>query len=109
MSYENVTNGGIWVIRHKPTGKLLPANPRGYGHTQMNIENNGKMKHLVPRMFLSEREAKMCLGRWLLGVHKLYWEDGLDISEPEEKRVREDMEVIEIELITGVKDEQIDW
>ena len=102
MSYENIKHEPMWAIRHIPTGKLLPANPKGYGHTQMHIEGN-KATGLMPRLFDSERTAKYCLLKWLQGVHRNEWEDGIQLYNPKTPRIPEDMEVIEIELITGEK------
>jgi len=99
MAYENITNGGLWVIRHKPTGKLLPANPKGYGHTQMHVEGNNEKMTLVPRLFDNEKTAKRALIQWLQGVFRNQWEDGIEVNTPKTPRVKDDMEVIEVELI----------
>lgn len=112
MSYENIKHEPMWAIRHIPTGTLLQANPKGYGHTQVAVlGKNSAMweSHMTPRFFRSKRKAEASLRKWLEGYHTFHHEDGIDVSTPTTPRIKEDMEVIEIELITGVKDEQADW
>lgn len=106
MPYENVVHPKLYAIRHKPTGKLLRQFAHGYGHTQLDVEdpfNHDRAKrgvHLAPRLFTNEDSAKRSLLQWLQGVHRNYWEDGLHVSTPSVPRIKEDMEVIEVELIT---------
>lgn len=89
-----LNDGEYWVIRHKPSDKLLCANPTGKGHTRMDIEDTSG----VPRIFYSELSAKLALSKWLEGCFCFNWEDGMEIYNPKTPRVREDMEVVKIAL-----------
>lgn len=106
MPYENIIHPKLYAIRHKPSGKLLRHFPKGYGHTQLDVEdpiNHPRLKAgciLPPRLFTTEDSAKRSLIQWLQGVHRHYWEDGLHVSTPSVPRIKEDMEVIEVELVT---------
>ncbi len=85
-----------WVIRHIPTKRIL-ATPESTGHgrgnTRVNINEDG-----LPRMFHDEITAKRCLARWLEGEFYMSYHDGLDVSKPAIPRVKEDMEVIPVQL-----------
>jgi len=85
-----------WVIRHKPTGRILatPQSTRhGRANTRVDIRDDG-----IPRMFLNEQTAKRCLGKWLEGEFSYHWEDGIEVDQPAIPRVREHMEVIPVQL-----------
>lgn len=111
MAFEDIIQDKLWGIRHKPTGKLLRQFSRGYGHTQLDVEDDPNMERvkrgviLAPRLFTSEDTAKRALIQWLQGVHRNHWEDGLEVSTPKVPRVKEDMEVIPVYLYTDAKNE----
>lgn len=106
MRQESIVTPKLYAIRHKPSGKLLRQFAKGYGHTQLDVEdpiNHRRLKegvHLAPRLFTDKEFAKRALLQWLQGVHRHYWEDGLQVSTPSVPRIKEDMEVIEVELVT---------
>lgn len=85
-----------WVIRNKFTRRIL-ATPQSTGHgssnTHVDLKDEG-----IPRLFVDESTAKRCLAQWLQGVHKNHWEDGLEVHAPLIPRVKEDMEVVPVEL-----------
>jgi hypothetical protein len=88
------------AIRHKPSGGFLPE-VRGYGFTRTVPE-----KEEPPRLFIRRSSAANALNRWLEGEHtERYTDDDFGSSERTivVKRVphrkREDMEIVEVELI----------
>ena len=93
---------GLWAIRHKPTGILLRQRNNGYGHTQLNVvpEFDWEKNHPIPRLFPTEEAAKLSLREWLKGPLNNHWEDGMYYTSAKVPRIKEDMEVIWIELIS---------
>lgn len=86
------------AIRHKPSGGFLPST-RGYGFTR---EDPSLTK--PPRLFVRNSSARQALDYWLEGEHYEGTEDpesgALNIKIiPKPNRRREDMEIVEIELI----------
>jgi len=57
----------VYVIRHVPSGKYLPArkNRRGFSNDEPE-ENGGK---LGPRVFVTYSSACKALTAWLMGIH----------------------------------------
>jgi hypothetical protein len=106
MAFEDITHPNLWGIKHIPTGKLLRQQPQGYGHTQLDLEdspNNRRVKNGIvfpPRLFTNEDTAKRALIQWLQGVHRNYWEDGLQVSTPTTPRIKEEFKVVPIYLYT---------
>lgn len=99
-----------WVIRHKPTGKLMPQSSRkkhGYTHDEpVPMENS----NWCPRLFSREQDAKTALTWWLKGettarLHRYEdaynggyeWDEDWHTDKVAERRA-EDMEVAEITL-----------
>lgn len=101
----------IFFIRHKPTGHYIPEpegrNGRGGSHLEPSPDKD------KARIFRSERSAKIFLSSWLKGKYvadrgysdghpgndweRDYYEDVSIV--PVSSRVREDMEIIEKEII----------
>lgn len=98
----------FFAIKHLPSGGFLPArgtgkrgDTRGYTHDEPSTEK-------PPRLFTSERSAKLALGQWLAGplVVRLVstWAgiDGYDEREDWTRRPHsrdaKDMRVVEIEV-----------
>lgn len=86
------------AIRHRPSGGFLPAT-RGYGFTR---EEPTLIK--PPRLFVRPSSATQALDYWLEGEHFEGSEDSESgainirvIHRPNRKR--EDMEIVEIELV----------
>ncbi len=52
----------FWVIRHKPTGGIMPDFHRGTTHW-LPLAWQGKGRTRIPKLFLSKRSAK-CSARW---------------------------------------------
>ena len=85
-----------WVIRHIPTKRILATADsvgKGRGNTRVDIQDTG-----LPRLFETERRAKYCLARWLEGKFHMTWEDGIEVSNPAIPRIKEDMEIIPVQL-----------
>lgn len=120
MSYQDINNPKLWGIMHLPTGKLLRQYPKGYGHTQLDVEDsadnikNEGVNILPPRLFTDEGKANRALVAWLAGswVAELQYEttdeygSGFhyrDIPTPNKKsdRIKEHMKVVPIFLYTG--------
>lgn len=100
----------FYVIRHKPTGKLLPARVMAT-HYEFDMPDGV----LEPRLFRTERAAKCCATTWSQGVWRQEsctesegWEypSYTYLAEPApvktEGRKREDLEIIpaKLELLT---------
>lgn len=97
----------IFYIRHKPTGNFMPVMK---GPSYWNP--NDAYSRQVPRTFLTKRSAIAALTQWLRGEHKPLrgWDqDGFESPRyqvclgtevvPNADRNREDMEIVEYELI----------
>ena len=93
-----------WVIRHKPTGHVMPQSSRkkhGYTHDEpVPLES-----HHCPRLFAREQDAKTALTWWLKGETSVrysgdyYGEIDEDWhTEPVVERKAEDFEVVPMEL-----------
>ena len=93
-----------WVVRHRPTGILLPARVRAT-HFEFDIPC------LEPRLFRAERAAKNCATCWAQGAWSQETRtesDGWEmpgytyLAEPCPQRVegrrREDLEVVRVSL-----------
>lgn len=86
-------------IRHKPTGGMLP-NVRGYGFTKTEPELDEP-----PRLFVRRSSAAQALNYWLDGeITEAYVDNdfGGEVTlqvRPKPHRKREDMEIVEIEVI----------
>ena len=94
-----------WIIRHKPTGRVLPARVPA---THYDFDCNHAPE---PRLFMTERAAKNCATCWAQGA----WEqetrtkrDGWEmpsytylaeaVPKPVEGRRREDLEIVPVTL-----------
>lgn len=86
-------------IRHKPSGGMLP-NVRGYGFTKTEPELDEP-----PRLFVRRSSAAQALNYWLEGEHIESNPDNDFSGEiklrviPKPHRRREDMEIVEIEIV----------
>lgn len=102
--YAAINQVELWGILHIPSGKLLRQYNKGYGHTQLGVEdpkNNPRVIrgiNLSPRLFTKEDTAKRALTQWLQGAHSYHWEDGFIIGKPNVPRIKEDMKVVPIHL-----------
>ena len=91
----------FYVIRHKPTGGLLPERGEvraGYTHTE-------PQEYGVPRLFMSAAGAKRALTWWLKGITSVLksrdWDGEYDetwSTTVEENRKEEDMEIVLVRL-----------
>lgn len=112
MAFSDFTHPALWGILHIPSNKLLRQYPKGYGHTQLDVEdpiNHERLKrgiNLPPRLFTSEDTAKRALIQWLQGVHRNYWEDGLEVSNPKVPRIKENMKIVPVYLYTEAFDDE---
>jgi len=99
-----------FVIRHRPSGLLLPEpagrQGRGGSHVEPSVER--------PRLFSSRIAARNALSAWLRGKFirggsgydsfaEEYYEDP-PVIEPQPHRVKADMEIVPVEIreIAGV-------
>ena len=103
----------MWAIRHKPTGFMLP-NPKGHSGRGGSFVDPQDPKEIHPRLFISQLAAKRALIAWLRGKHEGEWEHDCGdewgptykycvgyVVIPVPSRKAEDMEVIEIKLVTS--------
>lgn len=95
----------VFAIRQKSTGMFIPGLEKGrrYGGSYQEPTNQR-----VPRLFYDSKTAKNFLVQWLLGHHKKTskqsGEFGEDVMQtitiiPQPHRKREDMEIVEFELV----------
>lgn len=97
-----------FAIRHKPTGNFLPLTLNN--HTEAEPQPD-----CIPRLFDSRASASSALSRWLEGIWSLNhyrtsgdWGDEWDYDwgpqiKPENPRVKEDMEVVKVEVLIEVR------
>jgi len=87
----------FYAIRHKPTGKFLPAARR-----QRNTMQEPS-HHKPPRLFNKRGHATLALNWWLAGkTITTYDTDGAPIdtyTTPVPSRKKEEMEVVEVCLV----------
>lgn len=98
-----------WAIRHKPTGFYLPQPKGRMGRGGSFVEPTATVQGLIatyPRTFVTQRGATNALSQWLRGHHHGvreyedgYWYDAGSEVKHVASRVREDMEVVEIQLV----------
>ena len=97
----------FFLIRHKPSGKYLPApsgrNGRGSSFMMPHViwevlEGAGC---IVPLMCTTNRQAKNILAQWCLGKHTAHHDGdgGVEITiKPDGTRSKEDMEIVKVEF-----------
>ena len=103
----------MWAIRHKPTGFMLP-NPKGHSGRGGSFVDPQDPKEIHPRLFISQLAAKRALIAWLRGKHEGDYDFEYNewncksyrvcvgyVVVPVPSRKAEDMEVIEIKLVTS--------
>lgn len=94
----------FWAIRHIPTGKLLPCAYGRQGRGGSHLEP-ADPRFELPRLMKSKKQAMNVLNAWLRGkTIARRWGDGIDFEEeietiPQAHRVREDMEIISVNLL----------
>lgn len=92
----------VYAIRHKPTGFYLPGSSRSALPPSM-VEPVDPREQ-PPRVWAEERHAHSTLTIWLRGIHKADYDDETgsvhtEIVAPPVPRRREDMEVVQVELL----------
>lgn len=92
----------LFAIRHIPTNNYLPwRQDRRRGYT---FDEPQPMSEAIPRLFTSERNARLALKAWLKGKHHPYWDvdggtAGVGQIKPVPSRKAEEMEVVRMILI----------
>ena len=91
----------LYAIKHLPSGGYLPAAAGSYTHTEPTAKN-------PPRLFTSERAAKLALRQWLAGPLVVNFSSswsGIDGYDEHEERSRlehsrnsDEMRVVEMLL-----------
>lgn len=106
----------VWTIKHKPTGAFMPARMyrtaySGWSYWKPAETREGYKPHDAnPRVFFTLQGARNALTAWLAGewkreqgVTSSYFDpepyDDLSVSAPAVARRREDMEIVEGELV----------
>lgn len=111
MTFEDINHPPLWGIQHMLSGKLLRQFNHGYGHTQLDVEddpNHPRVQRgivLSPRLFTSEDTAKRALIQWLQGEHRNDWEYGMTVYSPEVPRIKGEFRVIPIYMYTNHKEQ----
>jgi hypothetical protein len=99
---DHWVQGEYLVIRHIPTGKMLPqihTRQKGGGSF---LEPDDVWRH-PPRLFYNMASAKAFLGQWLKGRHVAVRDqdghlEGTNI-EPVSSRIRAEMEIVPLKLV----------
>lgn len=105
----------VFAIRHKPTGKWMPArvNATAGGWSYWNPTSDDVVRDGNPRVFFTLRSAQNALTAWLMGEHSrkqgvhVDWEgipDGYDdhvVNAPRAPRHRGEMEIVSFTLKEG--------
>lgn len=92
----------FYIIRRKSDRWFLPE-------THGSYSSNEPVKHGVPRLFTSRKNAEGSLTQWLRGIHEQVWGteeifgrdcrvcEGIGVSKVMDRK-REDMEIVPVEL-----------
>lgn len=95
----------LYIIRHKVTNQIMPEMKRGKGYSHWN-PGTGAVPSSVEkdsiRIFYSERQAKQAVSAWasMPNCSVYYYNDGDDDYRfKDDGRKKEDLEVVECELI----------
>ncbi len=108
---RRTTIGTKWAVRHIPTGHFLPVATGRQGRGGSHVEPCDP-KDAPPRLCDSEKSAIAVLSQWLRGkaTIRYIWEydefrgkdykveDGVEI-EPVPTRIKDDMEIVQVELV----------
>ena len=102
----------VFAIKHKPTGKWMPTRLNkiygGWSYWEPTSQDRAHDENR--RLFFTRRSAQNALTAWLMGEHRREsgttydWEgirDDYDhhiIEKPKVPRLREDMEIVRLEL-----------
>lgn len=94
-----------YMIIHKPTGLPLVLPIEGsHGFTRVQVGEEG-----IPRLFMTEAEARRALGQWLRGkceLRRTYMGDGEWDAEfritNQPDRKKEEMAVVHVKVTTNV-------
>lgn len=85
----------LYAIRQKSTGYFMPHSERAHSYNEPRPTKQ-------PRLFPGKKSAEAALTQWLRGHHRCDWnsDEGRVFAgvDPVVGRVREDMEVVEMEL-----------
>lgn len=93
----------VWALRNKETGLYIPMGEHGRNNSCMEPTSKDR-----PRLHTSKRAAVNTLTAWLAGKWRWTtnkdWESGIAEStlEPHKtitKRIKEDIEIVEFELV----------
>ena len=92
-----------YAVRQKSTGWFIPILKRGYKRGGSHSEPTADQP---PRIFPSKLSARSFLGNWLQGIHEndfhIDWngneEGGIKVT-PQPHRKKEDMEIVEFNLV----------
>lgn len=98
----------FYVIRHKASGELMPQCKRS-GYSNWNPDK-GLVPNTslgVPRLLDSRRKAARCIVQWnsMPNAHNRYYvgsfddDGGYDIEVKPDGRKKEDLEIVEVELV----------
>lgn len=96
----------VYAVRQKSTGLFIPILERGRRRGGSWLEPTADRP---PRIFPSKLSATSFLGNWLRGIFKNNYYQTEEGPEPylsvekQEHRKKEDMEIVEFELIEVVK------
>jgi hypothetical protein len=98
--------GIYYLIRHKATQEIMPQMKKGRGYTHWNPGNKDapelKGNAGIPRLIDTRRKAAACINQWVANPNASNDMDG-DIQIKLDNRKKEDLEVVEVELVIKVE------
>lgn len=100
----------FWVIKHKPTGELMPLMKRNKGYTHWRPGNpDDKLYQIsVPRLFSKKAYAKAAINWWLKGKTSMHvyrdsfsFDCDVEISTAQvPNRKADDLEIVPVNLVS---------
>lgn len=104
----------FFLIRHIKTGEFMPELKRGRGYSHWNPDKKDSLNQVsekkltgTPRLFPSRRSANGTIARWNSTPNGRmtyrsagpFGEEDYDIDIKDDGRKKEDLEVVEVELV----------
>lgn len=101
--------GTYFTIRHKATGEFMPQAKRNRGYSNWNpavADNEFSAALGFPRILQSHAQAQRCINAWNAmpnGHIKPSYDGDDDIEIRDDKRSKDDLEVVEIVIVESLR------
>ena len=89
----------FYMIRHKTNGTWLP---NAHGRGGRGGTHQEPTTYKPPRLFSKVQHANAALRWWLEGICKVRHDEEWYTKEPSTPRIKEDWEVVEVQIIMSV-------